>query len=453
MSLRLGTSDGADVELAAGALVRHVMALGASGSGKTVFCKSVVEEAVRSGIPALCIDPQGDIASLGSDVLDDDELTAHGIDPAWARAYRERADVVVFTPGSDRGVPLCADPLDPALARLPASERELALSRAAAVVVGLLGFELDSDDGAGLAAALDRALAELIEASVPLSLEALTKHLERAAEGELTAYQRFVEPKKLRTALMRLARLEVGARRRIFHAGVPLDIDSLLGRDPRAPIAEGRVRIAVIYLNSLHAQEDKDFFVAAIADRLYAWMLAHPSVEPQLLFYIDEVAPFVPPVRKPACKEGLTLLFKQARKYGVGCLMATQNPGDVDYRAMAQFGTWALGRLTTRQDLKKVEPTLKSLAPDDSDAILARLPSLKPGELVVLSPDRFERPVELRARWLYTKHETWTEDRIEVHAADARERYAAIAGPASVSVSGSERAGRREAQQGGKRAS
>lgn len=402
------------------------MALGSSGSGKTVFCKAVVEEAVRLGIPAICVDPQGDLASLGAGVVAPTELEARGIAPSVATEIAERAEVVVFTPGSSRGIPLAADPVDAALAELGGEERIAAVSRTAAMVVGLLGFDLDSDDGAGLSAVIDRALVELLDAKARPSLAQLTEHLFVAEQDDFGAYARYLDPRKIRVACQRLARLDVGARRALFHGGVPIDIDVLLGRDPRAPVAEGKTRIAVIYLNTLHQQEDKDFFVAALADRLYAWMLASPSPEPQALFYIDEVAPFIPPVRKPACKEGLSLLFKQARKYGVCCLMATQNPGDVDYRAMAQFGTWALGRLTTRQDLKKVEPTVKSLAPVECDAILGRLPSLKPGEMILLSPDQLGAPVEIRTRGLATKHETWTEERVEQHVEPLRARFDAL---------------------------
>ncbi|MFO7564275.1 MAG: hypothetical protein R6X02_16635, partial [Enhygromyxa sp.] len=165
---------------------------------------------------------------------------------------------------------------------------------------------------------------------------------------------------------------------------------------------------------------------AVMAERLYAWMLAHPKPDPQVLFYLDEVAPFIPPVRKPQCKDSLQLLFKQARKYGVCCLMATQNPGDVDYRAMAQFGTWALGRLTTRQDLKKIEPTVKSLAPTTCDGIMAELPRLEPGHFVLLSPDHFAEPIGLQTRWLYTRHETLDEGQIsELADARWRSRFAA----------------------------
>jgi DNA-binding Lrp family transcriptional regulator len=106
-------------------------------------------------------------------------------------------------------------------------------------------------------------------------------------------------------------------------------------------------------------------------------------------------------------------LFKQARKYGVCCLMATQNPADVDYKAMAQFGTWAIGRLTTRQDMKKVQPTVKSLDPVHVDAIMEELPSQKPGQFVLISPDNFKQTHRLQCRWLFTQHETLDDERIE----------------------------------------
>ena len=95
-------------------------------------------------------------------------------------------------------------------------------------------------------------------------------------------------------------------------------------------------------------------------------------------------------MRKPACKEGLQLLFKQARKYGIGCLMATQNPGDVDYKSLAQLSTWALGRITTRQDRQKLDPAVRSLAPDAADAVLETLAGQAAGELVLLGPDWLE---------------------------------------------------------------
>ena len=427
--LRLGVrrGDRSPVELPSVALVRHVMALGSSGSGKTVFCKVVVEELLRQGLPAICIDPQGDLCSLVT-AGDPDVVARHGLDPADVERFRQRIDPVIFTPASRKGVPLCADPVERGIESLEPAERLQAYSRTAAMIVNLLGYEPESDDGAGLAAVLDTVLTDLADQGRPAgSLGALAEHLARLDEQRLTDLARFLDPKKLKTACQRLARLDVGARRLLFHEGLPIDVDLLLGRTRDAGPPPGKVRLSIVYLNTLHSQDDKDFFVAALASRLYGWMLKNPSREPQALFYLDEVAPFVPPVRKPAAKDPLVLLFKQARKYGVCCLMATQNPGDVDYKAMAQFGTWVLGRMTTRQDLKKLAPTIKSLAPTSSDAVLEALPSLKPGEFVLLSPDHIDGPCPLDVRWLLTRHETYDEERIaELTDSGWRERFAAL---------------------------
>jgi hypothetical protein len=431
-ALRLGTQrdDGAPLLLPVRALLRHVIALGSSGSGKTVFCKVVVEEAVRHGIPVIAIDPQGDLASLALGPPADAALAAQGGDVAIARELRDKADVVVFTPASNRGVPLCADPVSADIGLLPADERAHAVSRTASRIAALLGYDLDSDEGGGVLAVLDRCLTELIEGGRRFdNLAAVIEHLAQLDDDGLARYARYLDPKRIRAAIRRAARLDVGARRLLFHDGVPIDIDVLLGRRGVGATPAGKTRVAVIYLNTLHAQEDKDFIVGAIADRLYSWMLQNPSPTLQALFYIDEIAPFIPPVRKPSCKEDLELVFKQARKFGVGCLIATQNPGDVDYKSLSQFGTWAIGRLATRQDLKKVEPALRGVAGANTGAVIEQLPGLKPGNLVVLAPDHFDAPRALATRRLATVHETLDELHIE-RLARARwhERFAALVG-------------------------
>jgi hypothetical protein len=271
-----------------------------------------------------------------------------------------------------------------------------------------------------LVAVFDQGLTLLYERGrFPGSLAEFAEYWLHFSDADRPIYARYLDERRLEQACRRLARLDVGAKRLLFHDGVPLTMDLLLGRDESA--LEGKTRISVIYLNTLSSQEDKEFFVATLARKLYFWMLSNPSNVPQLLFYIDEVAPFIPPVRNPACKRTLAMLFKQARKYGVCCLMATQNPADVDYKAMAQFGTWALGRMTTAQDLKKVRPTIKSLQPDQVDLLMEHLPAQQPGQLLLLSPDLARRAVPIRTRRLYTRHETMDEQAVE-ELADRRWR-------------------------------
>ena len=403
-----------EIELKAGSMLRHMMALGSSGSGKTVLCKAVVEEMVRNGIPAICIDPQGDLCSLALNADNPDYLREKGVDPDLADEFARGVDPVVFTPASRKGVALSADPMAIDVDALKPRDRVYAITSIATMVVSLLGYDLDNDDGAGLIAVFDKALTQLQKRGhMPRNLDAFTKYLLHLDDATKEEFGRYLDVRKIESACQKLARLDVGARRLLFHEGLALDIDLLLGLGDDSAAIEGKTRLSVVYLNTLHSQEDKEFFVAALVERLYNWMLRNPRNDPQALFYIDEVAPFIPPVRKPACKPALSLLFKQARKYGVGCLMATQNPGDVDYKAMAQFGTWAIGRLTTRQDMKKVQPTVKSLDPVHVDSIMEELPAQKPGQFVLISPDNFDETHRLQCRWLYTRHETLDDERIE----------------------------------------
>lgn len=402
------------ITLDSSTLLRHVMALGSSGSGKTVFCKALTEEMLRAGIPAICIDPQGDLCSLALHLDDPEFLVEKGLDPELARELAASIDPVIFTPASRKGIAMSADPVGSDVSGMPDRERVYAITGMATMIVSLLGYDLEGDDGAGLVAVFDRALAGLHKrGKFPRDLQQFTHwllHLDDAGKAE---FANLLDARKIDQACQKLARLDVGARRLLFHEGLSLDIDLLLGFGDRAAADESKTRVSIIYLNSLNTQEDKEFFVAALTERLYAWMLKNPSKEPQALFYIDEVAPFIPPVRKPACKPALSLMFKQARKYGICCLMATQNPADVDYKAMAQFGTWALGRMTTRQDMAKVQPTVKSLDPVHVDKIMEELPAQKPGQFLLISPDNCDHTRSLQTRWLYTKHETLDEDRIE----------------------------------------
>jgi hypothetical protein len=405
------------IEINLKTMLRHTMALGSSGSGKTVLCKVLVEEIIKQKIPAICLDPQGDLCSLALGLNDEETLKSKGISLEDAKAFQEQVEVVIFTPAARKGVPLCADPFFENPSEFEGAEKIQMIANTASMLCALLGYDLASDDGSGLDAVFNHFLTQLDQVGkYPKALGQFASYIDTLDESQRDEASRFLEIKKLDAAKRKLARLDVGTSRFLFHDGIPLSIDFLLGKDPRAKLTEGKTRLSIIYLNTLNTSEDKDFLISAIVDQLYAWMLKNPNPNPQALFYIDEVAPYIPPVKKPACKQGLSLLFKQARKYGVCCLMATQNPGDVDYKAMAQFGTWAIGRLTTKQDINKVLPTIKSIDPTNADLIVSKLPGLKAGEFVLLSADEFKSAVFLKARWLYGHHKTLDDQAIaDIH--------------------------------------
>ena len=135
--------------------------------------------------------------------------------------------------------------------------------------------------------------------------------------------------------------------------------------------------------------------------------------ELKLLFFMDEVAPYLPPhPRNPPAKDLIKLIFKQARKYGVACVLATQNVSDVDYKILAQANTTFIGRFTQPQDVEKVRHLLKESGGDQD--LVAQLPTLGPGQFQMVAPDVDPNPVPIQCRWLYTDHGApLNEDQVE----------------------------------------
>lgn len=408
----LGTdAEGARVELDSRHLLRHLVCLGASGSGKTVAAKVVCEALALDGVPVIAVDPQGDIASLAL-AGDPADLLKHGVPPELAERFAAEVEVVVWTPASSAAVPLSVNPLDSLRADGDREQRVRALAATAGNVASVLDYDLSADDGRCAAAALHLVLEHIVDEGLRVrSMSGLAGLLSELPPGLAERVGELLSDRQLASLRRKVHLLTVGAQQLLFENGVPLDVATLLGKDATA--TEGKTRISVIYLNTLSRQEEKAFLVGQLAQALYDWMLDNPSAELQAALYIDEVAPFLPPVKKPACKDALTLLFKQARKYGLACVLASQNPGDIDYRCLAQFSTWNLGRMLVRQDLKKVQQTVSAIAGADTEDVMGRLPALGAGRFVMLNPDAFDGPVDLQVRWLLTRHSTLDEEQLD----------------------------------------
>ena len=392
----IGTNTTGDVHLGVEALLRHMACLGASGSGKTVFCKVVVEEAIRKGVPVIALDPQGDLASFALPT-EHGQAERKGVPPAVVRDYCNKVEPVVYTPGTTAGIQLSANPFRPITATGVEAVRQRALiAKSIAALIGESGKQ-DTE------AVLEEALRMLDEVPACRDRGGFTG-LAYAVEVAADHLSQFASMPKLAKIARLLMAQTVGARN-LLMAGSPIDIGSMFEQ------RDGRTRLSVIYLNGLATQEDKNFFVSVFTQELYRWMLDNPSEDLQGLLYMDEVAPFLPPVKQTACKDILKLVFKQARKYGIGCLIATQNPGDIDYTALAQFGTWGLGRLIARQDRDKVEGAIKALAPDAKELVTS-LAGSKIGEFMLLSPDNFEGVKQVYVRWLISAHKALDEEAI-----------------------------------------
>ena len=412
MNLVLGKNRATDevVEIKKKTLKRHICALGASGSGKTVFCKVIVEEVTRLGIPSIIIDPQGDIASLGL-LGDSEKMQEMGTTLVFAEEYQKNAEVRIWTPASSKGIPLCINPLQFSEEELDVEDIIKAVDAIATTLIRFLGYNPENDYGKAAQTYLFQLLDYYREQKTPLNdLKTLAECVESPPEPIQEKVSGVIDTKEIRKLAKKIRFLATGATKLIFEMGIALDIDTLL-----TPVEPGMTPVNIIYLNTLNREVDKHFFIATLGRQLYEWMLRHPKDEPQLILYIDEIAPYLPPhPYNPPPKDSLKLLMKQARKYGISNLIATQNPADIDYKALAQANTWILGRMMTKQDISKVHHMLKSLNPEKADNIVAQLPKLSAGEFLLICPDEFkDEVVQLNVRWLVTDHKTIDENDIE----------------------------------------
>jgi len=395
------------VELPAEALHRHLMAIGASGSGKTVLCKCLMEEAIRQDIPAIIVDPQGDISSLALKG-NPEELEIHGVPLNMQEEFFEKARVGIFTPASSKGIPLSVNPLSFPSDDTPQEEAILALDMTATSLSSFLGYDLSSDSGKGAKAYLFSLLQHLWQKGETVrDMEHMAQLVSTPPEAIAELLKSFVTKREPQEIARKLRFLTVGTPSLMFQKGVQIDMDMFMDK------SDGKVPLNIIYMNTLSSTNDKQFFLATLLKELYCWMLKNPSEDIQLLFYVDEIAPYIPPYpRNPPPKEAYAFLFKQARKYGVGLVAATQNITDIDYKALAQVNTWCLGRLMTQQDISRVKQIIQSVDPTHAETVLQKLPSLKTGEFLMLSPDVYEDVINFQVRWLVTDHLTLDSDDI-----------------------------------------
>jgi len=415
LPLTIGVSpDGAPVKLPLDALRRHMLALGASGSGKTVLCKVLVEECIRLRLPVIAIDPQGDLASLAL-TEDPGVLIRMGVDPVIAREFRACVDVKIWTPGSTNGIPLSFAPAMAVSDGVTGEDRIRAF--------GSIGLAL-----ASMAGAADEtthvAFAMILEYADTngLACENIEDFIQFLEDPPLPLMRQLdvIFDSKSRAKLHKTFKLKtLGSNRLLFNIGNAIDINELFGMYEGGPASQNKARLSIIYLNSLASQDDKDVFVALLCAAMYQWMLTLDGSKLHGLLYVDEVAPYLPPVKNPPAKQGLMLLLRQARKYGVCCLLATQSPGDLDYKALGQVGSIALGRIFGERALSKVEPLMRAMPGVDTDGIMDRLPTMQKGHFVLINPDEYrDGPVEVKVRWLVSKHTTVTPDMVSDMVSD-----------------------------------
>ena len=412
------TRTGSKIELDSASLTTHGVIVGQTGSGKTGLGLVMIEEALLAGIPTILVDPKGDLSNLcltfpsldaasfapwveGTDpgaVAKQwaDGLASWGLDGSRVAALRAAADVTVYTPGSSDGVPLN---LVGSLAPPPgaADDEETRIDEVGSVVSGLLALcGIDSDPLSGrehilLTNLLDRAWAS----GQTIDLATLVGQVQTPPFRKLGVLEleTFFPAKDRMELVLKLNGLLASPSFAAWSKGDPLDIESLL----HSP--DGRPKASIISIAHL-SDEERQFALTTVLSRLVSWMRKQSgTANLRVLLYIDEVFGFVPPTAAPPTKKPILTLLKQARAYGVGVVLATQNPVDLDYKALSNAATWIVGRLQTERDRDRLLDGMRSAAGGvDIDQLAATISGLAKREFVLHRAGQ-PKPALFTSRW------------------------------------------------------
>lgn len=399
-------------------LVTHGVIAGMTGSGKTGLATVLLEEAALAGIPAIAIDPKGDLGNLllafpslapeafapfvpaGEDPVEVARRAREGLaasDQSVEKLARFAAcERALYTPGARLARPLS---LMPSLgAPPPGTDEEGARDRAIASASALLSLaRVDADPVRSTEHALvANVLLHAWSRGAGLDPAGLLRAIQAPPFERLGVMDlESVVPARARQALaVRLNAALASPSMAGMLEGEPLDVARLFRT------ADGRPRLSILSIAHL-TDAERMFFVTALLGEVIAWMRAQEGANQlRAILYMDEIAGFFPPVAAPPSKAPMLTLLKQARAFGLGVVLATQNPVDLDYKGLSNCGTWMLGRLQTERDKLRVLDGLESLERGGLDR--ARLDALLSGlgqRVFVLHDVHAGPPRVMQVRW------------------------------------------------------
>ena len=413
-------------------MTTHAVVVGMTGSGKTGLCLDLLEEAALQQIPALMIDPKGDITNAllhFPDLLPQDfqpwvnadqarregksveEMAAQAAEQArkglaeWdipierIRALQTSAEFTIYTPGSDAGIPvsiLTSLKCPP----IPWQEnREILREKISATAIALLGLvgleDIDpvrSREHILLANIFEHAWSRGQDLDLgELILQVQTPPFFKLGVFDINTF--FPEKDRFELAML-LNNILAAPAFQSWIEGQPLDIASLL----TAP--DGRPRHSVFYIAHL-TDAERMFFITLLYTTVRSWMRSQSGTTGlRALVYFDEIYGYLPPIRNPPSKQPMLRMLKQARAFGVGLVFVTQNPVDIDYKALSNAGTWFIGKLQTEQDKQRLLDGLESAMPGSLDReIIDRLISTLGKRVFVLNNVHEREPVLFQTRW------------------------------------------------------
>jgi hypothetical protein len=414
-------------------LTTHAVCVGMTGSGKTGLCVDLLEEAAIDQVPAILIDPKGDLTNLllqfpglrpedfqpwvdpdearrkGQGVADfarttaarwRDGLADWGISPERIQTLQETAEFSIYTPGSSAGLPvsilgsLAAPDLDFETHAEPLRER---IGSTAVALLSLVGIEADPirDREAIL---LSTIFEHFWTKKEDLDLAKLITAIQTPPVRQLGVFDvdTFYPQKERFELAMAFNNLVAAPGFQTWLAGDPLNVDGLFYT------AAGKPRHSIFYIAHL-SDSERMFFVTLLLENLVTWMRRQQGTSSlRALLYFDEIFGFFPPSREPPTKRPLLTLLKQARAFGLGCVLATQNPVDIDYKGLSNAGTWFIGKLQTDRDRDRVVQGLKGAISQaggagrvDYNALIGRLDS----RVFLMHNVHEDEPAVFQTRW------------------------------------------------------
>ncbi len=411
-------------------LTTHAVVTGMTGSGKTGLCIVLLEEAALKGIPAIIIDPKGDLTNLllhfpdlapqdfqpwidadlarragkglnqvamDASISWRDGLKEWGIPQERILALKNAAQFAIFTPGSDAGIPVSV------LSSLAAPEiswkdnREVLREKITSTVTALLGL-VGYDDIDPLRSREHILLANIFEAAwsqgKDVELTELILQTQTPPFDKLGAFpvETFFPSKDRMELAMVLNNILAAPAFETWREGQSLNIGSMLYTE------DSRPRHNIFYLAHL-SDTERMFFVTLLLSAVETWMRTQSGATSlRALLYMDEIYGYLPPQRNPPSKQPLLRMLKQGRAFGLGLLLATQNPVDVDYKALSNAGTWFIGKLQTEQDKNRLLDGLESAAGGISRMVFDKLISSLGKRVFVLHNIHAKQPELLQTR-------------------------------------------------------
>jgi hypothetical protein len=416
-------------------LVTHAVCIGMTGSGKTGLCIDLIEEAAIDGVPAILIDPKGDLANLlltfpslsPADFLpwiNADDARQKGMSPEafaadqaarWKKGLedsgqsgeriqklKDAADFRIYTPASNAGFPVSILKSFAAPSAALLSDGELLRERISTTVtslLGLVGIKADPPLQSREHILLSLILEKTWQAGQDLDLPAMIEKVQTPPVTKIGVLDvdTFYPPKQRLELAMALNNLLASPGFNAWLEGEPLDITNILYT------TQGKPRIAIFSIAHLNDAE-RMFFVSLLLNQVIAWMRGQSGTNSlRALVYMDEIFGFLPPSANPPSKLPMLTLLKQARAFGVGLVLVTQNPVDLDYKALTNAGTWFIGRLQAERDKMRLLDGLEGAAAtahsnfsrNKIDHLLSGLQS----RVFIMNNVHEDEPILMTTRW------------------------------------------------------